>query len=80
MSTGLDCRFIHLTSGWYYLLESSVYHEVYHAWGPFGSFAATTEHLRDNQANPGGYSVPPRDAPAREPSAYESELIKDARR
>jgi hypothetical protein len=80
MSTGLGCSFVHLTSGWYYFLESGVYHEVYHAWGPFPSFDAAYEHLRDNQANPGGFMAPPHDAPAHEPNAYEAELIKNARR
>jgi hypothetical protein len=80
MSTGLDCRFIHLTTGWYYLLESAMYREIYHAWGPFGSFEAAHEHLRDNQANPGGYSTPAPNAPAHEPSAWEADLIRDARR
>jgi hypothetical protein len=80
MSTGLDCRFVHLTKGWYYFLERWSSREDYTAWGPFASFTIAHTHLHDHHANPGGFSSESENSPAREPRGWEIELIKDARR
>lgn len=65
MSTGLNCQFIEPEPGrWFYLLEdwSSPkgawdWREFATAYGPFDSFEEAHEHLRENHANPGGYSI-----------------------
>ena len=78
MSTGLDCRFEHVPSGWYYLLESYEDRDEYDAYGPFPSFAAAEQHLDDNHANPGGYSSPPADGAPREPSPRMAAMLAHA--
>jgi hypothetical protein len=65
MSTGCECEFVEQESGkWIYRLEH--YNAPKNAWdwrenadefGPFSSFEQAERHLRDNHANPGGYSV-----------------------
>lgn len=65
MSTGLACAFIEYAPGdWYYLLENDDapsgafdWHEYATAYGPFPSTDAADDHLGDNHANPGGYTV-----------------------
>ena len=60
MSTGAECKFYEKESGkWYYDLQRWPYGECldYDTHGPFSTFKAADDHLRDNYANPGGYSV-----------------------
>lgn len=60
MSTGADCVFIEREPGvWYYRLQEWPYGEwpEYEEYGPFTSEDEANEHLHDNHANPGGYSV-----------------------
>ena len=81
MSSGLECRFIHVTSGWYYLLESVFYREVYQAYGPFSSYKRADAHLVSHQQNPGGAMIDdPVDGPGREPTRWEAQWLKDAER
>src|SRR5690554_5376739 len=55
-STGQDCRFIEEQPGeWYYELED--WGGEYTQYGPFKSLEEGERHLRDNHANPGGWSV-----------------------
>ncbi len=61
MSTGLDCYFEEKAHGeWYLYLEESYGSKPgidYEEFGPFPTFAAAMQYLRDNFANPGGFSV-----------------------
>ena len=60
MSTGAECYFTEAEPGrWAYSLQRWPYGDSddYDSFGPFGSFAAANAHLRNNHANPGGYSV-----------------------
>lgn len=61
MSTGADCKFIEKVDGWYYWLQNWPYGDwpEGQTYGPFLSFEIAHEHLRNNHANPGGYSVFP---------------------
>lgn len=67
MSTNCECRFIEIRkNAWFYLLEDGDapknawdWREYATACGPFPSMDATHEYLRDNHANPGGYSESP---------------------
>lgn len=63
MSTGLECKFIKLTTTgeWWYLLENwdspkgaMDWREYANAYGPFVSYEAADQHLCDHHANPGG--------------------------
>ena len=81
MSTNLDCRLVHLDTGWYYLLEKQYSHHEYNAFGPFDSFNEMRDHLDRYQANPGALIYDdPEDGAPRSPDAEEAELIKRARR
>jgi hypothetical protein len=62
MSTGADCSFSETSPGvWYYKIQRWPYGEwpEYDKHGPFNSFSAARQHLDDNYANPGGWSVYP---------------------
>lgn len=63
MSTNSECLFFRHEGKYYYLLED--YHAPQNAWdwrdhatcyGPFGTEDKAKEHLRDNHANPGGWT------------------------
>lgn len=61
-STGLDCFFEETEPGkWRYGLEddfnSTHNNTEYDYYGPFGTLAQAKQHLYDNHANPGGYSI-----------------------
>ena len=60
MSTGAECYFTEVEPGRYtYWLQDWPYGDNPdgQTYGPFGSFKAASDHLHDNHANPGGYSV-----------------------
>lgn len=60
MSTGADCKFYEERPGqWFYKLQRWPYGETYDydTYGPFTMFCEAQEHLSDNHANPGGWSV-----------------------
>ena len=59
MSTGADCRIYEDKMGWHYKLQDYPYGETpsYAHYGTFRTFREATDHLFDNHANPGGYSV-----------------------
>lgn len=65
MSTGLECELIEEAEGvwWYVLMDYDCprnawdWREFASAYGPFKDEDETLEHLRDNHANPGGYST-----------------------
>lgn len=58
MSTGLDCHFFEKEPGrWYYDLETWEQREQYDTYGEFATLEIALQHLHDNHANPGGYSV-----------------------
>ncbi|MGY3582337.1 hypothetical protein ACVIGB_000739 [Bradyrhizobium sp. USDA 4341] len=65
MSSGLECELFEPEPGkWYYVLQSYScpvgaweWREFAQSYGPFQNQDATEEHLRDNHANPGGYTV-----------------------
>lgn len=60
MSTGADCHFHEVEPGkWDYRLQRWPYGEwpEYDTFGPFPSFEKAREHLSNNHANPGGWSV-----------------------
>jgi hypothetical protein len=64
MSTGCNCELLEVKKGeWWYVLEdysapknSWDWREYASAYGPFGTKEIALKHLRDNHANPGGYS------------------------
>jgi hypothetical protein len=64
-STGLSCELIEWKPGeWYYILEHGNapknawdWREYASAYGPFSSEEEAHDHLSNNHANPGGYSV-----------------------
>ena len=63
MSTGLECEFIGTKGKWYYTLQDWScpvgawdWREHATTYGPFLSEDAALYHLRNNHANPGGYS------------------------
>jgi hypothetical protein len=86
MSTGAECNFIEKTPGrWYYKLQQYPYGytEEYDEFGPFPTFAIANQHLDENHANPGGYSVQalpgcPHDL--RRPNPYSSQYPEDCDR
>jgi hypothetical protein len=56
MSTNRDCQFKEVEiDQWYYWLETAL-EDDYDKYGPFHSFTQAQKHLRDNHANPGGFS------------------------
>jgi hypothetical protein len=67
MSTNSECALVEVAPGaWWYLLED--YNAPKNAWdwrehaqcfGPFKTEDLALQHLRDNHANPGGYSMQP---------------------
>lgn len=65
MSTGLECCLVEWKPGeWYYVLEQGTapkeawdWREYADAFGPYPSMEKANEGLRDNHANPGGYSI-----------------------
>ena len=60
MSTGADCRFIEDSPGlWYYEIQDWPYGEwtEYFREGPFNTLDKAIDHMHDNYANPGGYSI-----------------------
>jgi hypothetical protein len=65
VSTGLECEFVRRADDkWFYALQDGDcpvqcwdWHEYATAYGPFESFDKAHDHLRDNHANPGGYSI-----------------------
>lgn len=65
MSTGLECEIIEEAEGvwWYVLMNWDCprgawdWREYADAYGPFKTQDEAVDHLRDNHANPGGYSV-----------------------
>lgn len=85
MSTNSECSFIEPKPGeWFYILEH--YHAPKNSWdwrehatayGPFTSNDEAEQHLSENHANPGGWSVTD-NAHFRMDPIYES-LIRDAR-
>jgi hypothetical protein len=85
MSTGLNCTFVEVEPAkWYYLLEQGSapkqtwdWREYADAYGPFETYEAASEHLRDNHANPGGHSTE-RYTAGREPDEVLKGLIESA--
>ena len=77
MSSTLDCRIIHLTTGWFYLLEQEG-GEEWMAYGPFSSYAKAFSDFGDYAS--GTFDGDPEDGPAREPSAWEAEQVAKAYR
>lgn len=85
MSTNSACEFIEVEPGkWYYALEhrhapKDAWNWLEHAsaYGPFDTEDDATKHLRDNHANPGGYSSMPFH-PAIELSDEWKRLIEEA--
>ena len=75
MSTTLDCRFVHLTTGWFYLLEQEDEGE-WMAYGPFSSYAKAFSDFDDHASGP--FDGDPEDGPAREPNAWEARLVAKA--
>lgn len=65
MSTNCDCEFVQWSEGeWYYILEdynapknSWDWREFATCYGPFKTEEEAHQHLRDNHANPGGYTL-----------------------
>jgi hypothetical protein len=60
MSTGADCRFTERKPGvWFYELQRWPYGDwpKYDTFGPFKTEEEAIEHLRDNHANPGGFTT-----------------------
>lgn len=59
MSTGANCRFVQKGKTWTYELQDYPYGmtESYQTYGPFVSYRAARDHLRNHHANPGGWSV-----------------------
>ena len=65
MSTGFECEFVEVEPDrWYYVLQNWDcpvgawnWREYATAYGPFGSFEGARDHLHNNHANPGGYSI-----------------------
>ena len=59
MSTGANCVFVQKGKTWEYKLQDYPYGwtESYQTYGPFNSYRAAREHLNQNHANPGGWSV-----------------------
>ena len=60
MSTGSDCAFIEVNPGqWSYNLQIWPYgdNDDYNTYGPFSSFTKAEDHLAQNHANPGGWSI-----------------------
>ena len=81
MSTNLDCRFIHLRAGWYYLLEQWGHRREYDAFGPFASSEKARAHLYGNgQGNPGAIMWDDDEGgDPRDPDRWETELVSRAR-
>lgn len=86
MSTGFECYFVEVTPGeWFYVLQNWDcpvgawdWREYATAYGPFTSEEEAQKHLRDNHANPGGYSTHPWSPDSRS-DEVEEKLIADAR-
>lgn len=60
MSTGADCHFTEVEPGrWTYWLQDWPYGDwpQGQTFGPFDGFQQAHDHLRNNHANPGGYST-----------------------
>lgn len=60
MSTGADCHFTEKEPGqWFYDLQQWPYGEwpEYDTFGPFPTFEKASDHLHQNHANPGGFSI-----------------------
>lgn len=63
MSTGLECLFFETENGkWVYVLERGNSHKNTLDWkenadvvGPFDTYEKASEHLGNNNANPGGW-------------------------
>lgn len=87
MSTGLECQFVEYKPGeWFYILErddapknSWDWREFATAYGPFTTQKIADEHLSDNHANPGGYSVVEFDPEAKTDDVLER-LVAEARK
>ncbi|HSE44246.1 MAG TPA: hypothetical protein VLA89_02845 [Gemmatimonadales bacterium] len=86
MSTGFECYFAEVTPGeWFYVLQNWDcpvgawdWREYATAYGPFTSIEGARTHLRDNHANPGGYSTHEYE-PGKELDEVEQKLFADAR-
>jgi len=86
MSTGFNCYFTEVTPGeWFYALQdwdcpvgAWDWREFATAYGPFKSMEEARDHLRQNHANPGGYSTYEW-SPERTPDEVEQKLFADAR-
>lgn len=82
MSTGLECLFVERKEGeWFYILEQGGsprncfdWMDYADAYGPFASEEATLKHLRDYQANPGGWSIMHKDHFAALPDSRKEKL------
>ena len=62
MSTGADCLIYEKEPNkWFYNLQRWPYGETpdYDTYGPFKSQEEAENHISDNHANPGGWSVQP---------------------
>lgn len=62
MSLNADCQIKEVKPGeWWYFYQRWPYGLCphYNKFGPFKSQEAAEKHLRENQANPGGWSVEP---------------------
>ncbi len=72
MSTNADCRFYEKSPGeWFYKLQCYPYGETeeYDTFGPFATFEIAENHLSDNHANPGGFTVTSYERPVGEVAA-----------
>lgn len=86
MSTGYECEIVEVTPGeWFYVLQNWDcpvgawdWREYATAYGPFKSEEEAIEHLDNNHANPGGYSVQEWE-PNMRLSDVEQQLFADAR-
>jgi hypothetical protein len=76
MSSNLDCQFIHLRAGWYYLLEQEGSGEDWNAYGPFSSFEKAQTDFSDFAS--GDFWSDPADGPAREPTTWEAQHVARA--
>ena len=77
MSTTLECRFMHLITGWFYALEQEDEGE-WMAYGPFSSHAKAFSDFDDHASGP--FDGDGEGSPAREPDAWEAGLVAKAHR
>lgn len=85
MSTNCECMMVEKTPGeWFYILENynapkNSWNWIDHAeaYGPFASEDDAAQHLSDNHANPGGWSIMTHDQ-FRESESM-ARVLKDAR-